>query len=149
MPKLPVWVLVADAQRARILARPAPDEAWIECPEEGLAIPNPRSHALGGDRAGRGQDHVGGNRQRSEAWRELQEAAKEEFARTLAGRLEQAAAQHRFGRLLVIAPPRFLGRLREALGHRTRDLLRGTIDKDLIHSPVREIVAHLPAFRPA
>ena len=48
-----------------------------------------------------------------------------------------------------MAPPSFLGHLRDALGDATRQRLRGSLDLDLTKAPLAEIVARLPEHRPA
>ena len=69
--------------------------------------------------------------------------AKRLFARHLAERLE--AASGKYERLLLVAPPAFLGDLRGELGDVTRQRLRGTVDKDLTRSTLAEIAAQLDA----
>ena len=133
-----VWVLVADAQRARLLQREKPGGDWVELAEEGLAVENPPTHLQGADRPGRVFDSTGHH-----------EAAKQDFAKALLHRLEQAQASGRFERLMLVAPPHFLGLLRAAISPALLHALRGSIDKDLTKATVAEIVHHLPEFRPA
>jgi protein required for attachment to host cells len=45
--------------------------------------------------------------------------------------------------LIVIAPPRALGVLRQAYSANLRHALRTELDKDLVHFPVYEIEKHL------
>jgi protein required for attachment to host cells len=65
------------------------------------------------------------------------------FARDLAAVVERAATAKRFERLVLVAPPAALGRLRLALTQRTRRMIRAEIGKDLTHIPFRELPAHL------
>ena len=46
-------------------------------------------------------------------------------------------------RILLVAPPRALGTLREALGDKVRQLVDGEIAKDLVKLPVEEIGRHI------
>ncbi len=143
-----VWVLVADAQRARLLQREKPGGDWVELAEEGLAVENPPTHLQGADRPGRVFDSTGQHRHAVET-HDFHEAAKQDFAKALLHRLEQAQASGRFERLMLVAPPHFLGLLRAAISPALLHALRGSIDKDLTKATVAEIVHHLPEFRPA
>jgi protein required for attachment to host cells len=96
------------------------------------------------------RESVGGARHAIEPRQDPHEAAERAFARGLADRLEAAAAAGRFERLILVAPPKFLGHLRAALGGAAGPRLRGSLDLDLTHAPLAEIVARLPvALGPA
>ena len=47
--------------------------------------------------------------------------------------------------LIIVAPPRALGVLRQAYSHNLRTALRAEIDKDFVKLPVHEIEKHLAA----
>jgi protein required for attachment to host cells len=143
------WVLVADGQRARVLERLSLSEQWQELEAEAQEVFDPPSHALGTERPGRTHESVGGARHAIEPRQDAHEARKVAFARDLAERIEAAAEAKRFARLIIVAPPSFLGHLRDALGDATRQRLRGSLDLDLTKAPLAEIVAHLPEHRPA
>ena len=137
------WALVADAQRARILERRIPGAAWSERAGEGVEISNPRSHERGSDRPGRTQESASSARHAIEPRTDPHREAKRAFAHELAERLEAAASAGHYARLLLVAPPAFLGDLRAALGQEAGRRLRGSLDKDLSHAPLAEIVPHL------
>ena len=141
----PVWILVADGQHARVVERPARGDCWTEPPGLTWRRPSPPRAGL----AGRVFDSLGSNRHAIEPRTDLKDKALVEFARLLAQELEQEAAKGRFARLFLIAPPRFLGRLRKELGPQAQGLLRGAIDKDLARMLIGEIVEHLHEHRPA
>ncbi|MDJ0390523.1 host attachment protein [Roseomonas sp. E05] len=145
----PVWVLVADAGRARILERAALNAAWQERTEQECRNAVPPSRELTSDRPGRVVESVGGARHAVEPRHDPHDAAEADFARELAKKLEADAAQGRYARLMLVAPPRFLGQLTRNLGDAARHRLRGTLDKDLVRAPLPDIVAHLPEHRPA
>lgn len=144
----PIWILVADGQHSRVLERSAPEEAWTEREEYGSVHPVPRSHELGTDRPGRVHESVGLSRH-GVSIGDLHEEEEAKLARALADQLERWVSQGLCRRLFLMSPPRFLGQLRAALGPATRQVLRGTLDKDFCHAPVAEIVAHLHEHRPA
>ena len=47
--------------------------------------------------------------------------------------------------LILVAPPRALGVLRQTYSHALRGALRAEIDKDFVKLPVHEIEKHLAA----
>jgi protein required for attachment to host cells len=69
--------------------------------------------------------------------------AKEQFARDVAAALEKAALDRLYGNLILVAPPRTLGDLRQALGSHARSLVAGEVPKDLTNLPDHELPAHL------
>jgi protein required for attachment to host cells len=71
------------------------------------------------------------------------ERAVSDFARSLATKLRQARTQNRYGRLVLVAPPRFLGLLRSSLDGPTTQLVVGSIRKDLASSQEAELLEHL------
>jgi protein required for attachment to host cells len=70
---------------------------------------------------------------------------EDRFLRNLLGHLEAAMNAGQAKSLIVVAPPRALGVLRQAYSHNLRAALRAEIDKDLVKLPVYEIEKHLAA----
>jgi protein required for attachment to host cells len=142
------WALVADAQHLRILERRGRD-SWVELPETLHPKANPASHLHGSERPGRVHESVGMARHAMEPRLDPHRAAEADFARHAAAMLEHAAETGRYGRLLIVAPPVFLGDLRKALGDETRRRLQGSLDKDLAQACLASIIRHVEALRPA
>ena len=69
--------------------------------------------------------------------------AEERFLQKLAGELDAAVSAGQAKSLIVVAPPRALGVLRQAYSHHLRAALRAEIDKDLVKLPVYQIEKHL------
>lgn len=139
------WALVADGGRARLFERRLPAGPWRERTEDALAAANPLSREQGTDRPGRVHESATTTRHGIEPRTDPHRAAKTKFAARLATRLEDAATS--FERLLLVAPPSFLGDLRASLGEATRRKLHGTLDKDLTHAPLADVAAQLEAGR--
>ncbi|NKE45898.1 host attachment protein [Roseomonas frigidaquae] len=135
------WALVADGQHARVFQRPAPGGRWSEREQDATDIDNPMSHEQGRDRPGRVHESASTTRHAVEPRQDLHKAAKQAFARQLAERLEAAADE--FGRVILVAPPAFLGALRDELGDATQRKPRATLDKDLTHLPLEDLVPYL------
>ena len=140
-----VWAVIVDGRRLRVLERQIATGPWLELAAEATEHANPPSRKLGTDRPGRVHESVGSARHAVEPRQDLHEAAEAAFAREVAKRLEQAASADRFARLVLVAPPAFLGRLRPALGAQARQRLAGTFNRDLTHAPTQDIVERLAA----
>lgn len=66
------------------------------------------------------------------------------FAHRVAHALDEQRRHDRFDRLIVMAPPTFLGLLREAMPAAVHALLTAEIGKDLVHEPPEALNAYLP-----
>lgn len=66
------------------------------------------------------------------------------FARRIARALDVARRQDEYDRLVIMAPPAFLGLLREELPAAVHTLLAAEIGKDLVHEPPEALGTYLP-----
>lgn len=144
MPKAKrIWVMVADAARARLYISDGHD-VW---PADEATFENPDAHGhsrdLISDRPGRSFESVGSARHAEEPKHDPHRAAKTAFARRVAEYVEHGALTDEFDDLVMVAPPQMLGDLREALGQHAAARLIGTAAKDLMKLPVVELQAHL------
>ena len=71
-----------------------------------------------------------------------QEAIK--FAKRIADHLESGRTAGSFAKLYVIAPPAFLGQLRDHLSTSLERMVHDTIDKNLVTQDEKTIRAQLP-----
>lgn len=69
----------------------------------------------------------------------------EEFARTLAHDLKHASDRHEFDRIALVAPPHFLGLLREALDDQVTRKLVASLPADLTRIERHQLWPHLTA----
>lgn len=123
------WLLLADAGRARLFWRDPDNGALREV--EAFVQPKARlkGRALDHDRPGKVSKG-----QASTAFAphtDPHQKERESFARALAHHLEQAALEHRYPRLSILASSPFLGELRAHLGTATRRLLGAALPLDL------------------
>jgi protein required for attachment to host cells len=104
--------------------------------------PDLKTHDLGTDAPGRAFSSVGSGRSAVEQtdWHEQEE---HRFLHKLLARLEVAVNAGEAKSLILVAPPRALGVLRQALSTTLRAAVRAEIDKDLVKLPVHEIEKHL------
>ncbi|MET4699094.1 protein required for attachment to host cells [Constrictibacter sp. MBR-5] len=139
------WILVADGQRARIVENGGPGKGLQPVTPEPLVNSDPPSRNLGTDRPGRVSESVGGARHAIEPRTDPHRDQKRRFAQELADRLDRAAGEGAYTRLILVAPPQMLGDLRDVLTERARALVAAEIDKDLTKADDRELKRHLDA----
>ena len=110
-----------------------------------IADPEAREHEreLRSDRPGRTFESVGSARHAMEFHSARRAIAEQRFARRIARRLDTGAKRGEFGRIVLVAGPRFLGALRRALSPATRALLTTEERKNLVSLPDDERIAAL------
>ena len=136
-------VLIADAARARLFA------TRREAPWQLLqAFDHPSGAARAGDLV---SDHPGrvqqsirdGRRSAADPKTSPHEVQTEAFARSLADVLDTAVAARHPRAVVLVAPPRFLGHLREVVSGPVRALVGASLDQDLTGVPDHELPARL------
>jgi len=139
-----IWILVSDAARARVFEIPSrgANMTEIAC----YIYPDSRSpeQHTGPGRLPRTQESANAARHAIEPHTSPHEKHLLQFAQTLSVALRRAKLEERYDRLVLIAPPRFLGVLRECLDPHTRECVLDEIDHDLIGLSPTELRARLP-----
>lgn len=135
------WIIAADSSRARVLQVADREQRLTEIDD--LLNPEGRlqDREIASDALGRwsGPDRPGGNSMEGEVSPGAHVA--EMFAKRLGDYLEKARTQHRFDRLHLVAPPKFLGALRKELGKEVQKLVAEEIPKDLSWVSARDLEA--------
>jgi protein required for attachment to host cells len=139
-----IWVLVADSGRARLFeagGAKAPLEEQTD-----LIMPSARlqEQDLVSDRPGRSFDSAGQGRHSMEPSTPPKEVESDRFAARIAALLASERAAGKYTRLVLVAPPSFLGQLRAALSDQVRALVSAELDKDLVRFDVDAIRERLP-----
>ena len=156
---LTTWIVAADSSRARILQVVGREHRLVEIQDfvnpkgrmddrELITDAHPRfsGHGGVGKSGARPTGGPGSDRQETAAV----EHETEVFAKQIDRYLDQARVKGRFDKLYVVAPPKFLGLLRQNLGRETAKHVAGEIDKDLSWFDVRELEKYyLPTSKPA
>ncbi len=137
------WILVADGGRARVYATIGPAAPLIAVPEFTLDESVAPSHELARDRPGRTFQSVGQKRSAIEPRVDPHQQAETQLAERLARDLDGALERKAFDRLVVAAPPRFLGDLRSAYTDRLKRAIHGEVDKDLTKVAPADLRNHL------
>jgi protein required for attachment to host cells len=137
------WVLVAESSRAKlytVTGRLAPFtevDAMVH-PESRMHEGDLVSDSSGSDGGSFGQGrHVFDNRSSAK------ETESIEFARTLASRLDKGRNEGDFDRLVLVAPPEFLGHLRSNLSKEVMSKVARQVDKNLVQRPAEVLRDYL------
>lgn len=138
------WVLVADSSAARIFVAASPTGTLEEI--ESYANAQGRAHErdLGSDNPGRAFDSIGQGRHAMEQKVSPRQHEVIAFAKLLADRVEQARARNEVSRVILVAPPEFLGHLRGALEQETRRVVESEFKLNVVRMRADEIRARLP-----
>jgi len=141
------WVVLADASRAQIFA----SDVMLEqlTPIELFEHPESRAKAHDLVAGGRGATHGHDQaiKSRFERHSDPHQATVDAFSRKIADVLMAARLEHRFERLVLVAPPEFLGEVR---GHLDRATTRATVislASDWSQVSWHELPARLHAWR--
>ncbi|MEQ9812711.1 MAG: host attachment family protein [Azospirillaceae bacterium] len=126
------WILIADGGRAKVMRHTAAGQGLSPVPGLVFENDNPPDREQGTDRPGRLDDAgVGRSAVQETDWHEI---AKTRFAGQVAKTMEKHLQKGAFDRLVVIAPPKVLGDLRQQFNHLVADKLVADIPKDLTKS---------------
>ena len=144
MPHTEIWVVVADAGRARLFSALPFGGALEELSD--LLNPQARleDHEALSDRRGHVTQGPGGIGHAFEPRQTHHEHVAEAFARDLCHLLDSAQREHRVTRIYLIAAPHFLGLLRNHLDPLTRKLIVHEHAADLTRHSASEIRDSLP-----
>jgi len=138
------WILVSDASRARLFATTGRTKPWtlvhtLEHPKSRL-----KGQDITTDKPGRVRQSAGvGARPAMSSPTSIKDIEADHFTQELAALLEGGHGRNAFSRLVLVAPPHLLGRLRKALSAPTRKRVTATIDKDLTQLHERDLPERL------
>jgi protein required for attachment to host cells len=123
------WVLIVDAASSSLYAT---DELFSEFSRIEHETAKHAAHA---------HPTAGGNR-------DPHASDRARFAHAVAHHLDAAALAGDYDRLVVVAPPRFMGEIRKDLSPRVHERVVAWVPHDLGHTPIRELPhavrRHLP-----
>lgn len=142
MPK--TWLLVADAAKARLfeIPRKGANPIEIAC----FTHPDgrtPGQHPEHG-RQGRTQESANPARHAIEPHTSLEEKHALQFADLLRDAIRQGRMENQYDQLVLMAPPRFLGVLRDRLDEQTLKCVVAEVGSDLLALSPTELRAYLP-----
>lgn len=136
-------IVIADGSRARFLMNDGPGKGLRPGLHEEMHQELPPNRDIVTDKPGRSADPGGASRHGFAPKVDWHAFEKERFAHEVARLLDQGRMQGAYDRLILVAPPKTLGSLREELAKATRQLVSGELDKDLTHLDLKSLEAHL------
>jgi protein required for attachment to host cells len=137
------WVVVASAARARVFDVHSRREPMHEL----LDLVNPQERMqpqeLKSDKPGRAFDSLGGHRHALQTPVDPKEQVAQRFSKDVVDKLEAGLYQKQFDTLCVVAPPHFLGLLREHMSNALARTVKGDLAKDLTREDADSVRAHV------
>ena len=139
------WILVAHDAGARVYENRGPGKGLRLLETVDYPLGRQRDRDIDADRPGRSFQRNAGDVRRSAMSRSEgpHERAVSDFARALAGQLQHARTSGQYDRLVLVAPPKFLGLMRSSLDAPTARCVVGSLAKDLAASDEAELVKQL------
>ena len=141
------WIVAADSSRARVFEISDPERS-LRCVEE---FDHPRGRAnnreINAEPDGRFLSKGGPGTHTTGHKVTPVDHENELFAKSLARYLDKARTQGRYDKLYLIAPPEFLGLMRENLDKEVRKITAEEINKDLSWFEARDIERYIKPYR--
>ena len=141
--KTRTWVLIADGSRAKVLEAVGPGTGFQDVADMTLSTDLPKSRDVLADKPGRTFNSVGAGRHAKENTSDPHRELKREFAGRVVAELRGAMLARRFDRLVLVAPPAFMGDLRAELPKDVKDKVADEITSDLTNTPKEELHSQL------
>lgn len=138
-----IWVLVAESSRAKLYKANGRLAPITEI--DAMVHPASRMHEgdLVSDGAGSDGGSVGQGRHMMDNKHTAHEHESLQFAKQLASRLDNARNNGDYDKLVLVAPPEFLGHLRSNLSKEVMSMVSRQIDKNLVQKPAETLRAYL------
>lgn len=139
------WILVAESSRAKLYRAdnrksPISEVESLEHPEgrmhEGDLVSD-RPGSDGGSINGQGGRHILDDKTTARRHEHIT------FAKQLAARLDTGRNQGEYSRLVLAAPPAFLGLLHDNLSKEVMDMVYAQVDKNLVQQPAESLRAYM------
>jgi len=138
-------ILIADGEKALFL-RNEGDEKYLNLNvEQKKKQDNPPTRDQAANRRGRMSDGNGTGHRSAVDDTDWHELAKDRFAAELADILYKRAHKGEFDRIVLVAPPKTLGELRDQLHQEVSDKVVAEVPKTLTNHPLDEIEKLLKA----
>jgi protein required for attachment to host cells len=138
------WVVVCDGSKALFLENAGDSKFPNLKTREVLEQKVPPTSEIGSDAPGRSHSSVGHGRSSIEQT-DFHTQQEVEFLRQIAAKLDTALQSGQTKSVILVAPPRAIGVLRQAYTHALKHGVRAEIQKDYVKLPVYEIEKHLAA----
>ncbi len=144
----PFLIAVADGSIARFLELPGPGKAIRPSAIASLVQEHDPSRSIASDRPGRSFESATPTRHAVEPKSDPHDFEKSRFAAEVGRTLNEALRADRRLRLVLVAAPVFLGRLRKAIAPQLRPRIHAELAKDLVHETNARLPRHLSEVLP-
>ena len=134
------WILVSNASTAKLWANHGPKKGIALLKEFEHPDSRRKTSELVSDRAGMASGNGHGVRQSHLL---PKEHAALQFAHSLTRHLQQGRTHNEMGRLILVAPPAFMGMLNQNLDNATAQLVTDRLEKDYTKSSDADLCDHL------
>ncbi len=141
-----IWVVVADASRARVFSAERRNGGLQEVGDYMHPASRVKGRDLETDGPGRAFDSHGQGRHAMGKEHDVHEHEAEVFAHELGETINAAATANEFEKLYLVAPPKFMGLLRDNLDKNAKSRVVEEITKDLVSHDRDAIRKSLPDY---
>ncbi|MSO65952.1 MAG: host attachment protein [Alphaproteobacteria bacterium] len=141
--KTVTWVVVADTASAAVYANAGKGEGLQDVHAFATGEANATRQNIVSDRPGRTYNMLGSARRGMEPHTDPKDVARGVFLRKAVDYLHDADHRRQFDALVLVAPPRALGRLRKLLPAHLAERLKAEVKKDLTQESIPKLVGHL------
>jgi len=141
--KAKYWVLVANSGQARILEMQRNPYQFHQVSELVSETQHLTNKEIVSDASGRVYRAQGPGTHSMKPRSDPHENAEEQFSRSLAQKMGKAARAGRFDRLLVVADPKTLGRLRQQMEKSVGGKVADGVSLDLVRLPLNQLEPRL------
>ena len=138
-----IWIVIADGGRARFFRTNGTLKDLSPALDHELVSDRRYSRDINADRPGRTKDRIAHGRHAYEPPTDPHENEEIEFAREVARLLDEERKKQAFDEAVLIAPPKALGRIRDAMSRELRKLVTREVDKDLTKLKLHELPKRL------
>ncbi len=137
------WILVANESEARLLKTGGDGMVLVKKFDHPAG--RKKDQEINSDRYGRTKNRIGTGRSAMDPKVTPRVHERSVFAHELSGFLDRELAQRHFERLVLVAPPHFLGEIKGTLSEPLKKCIAATLSKDLPASWLtdRELIQHL------
>jgi len=137
------WILLASANRARVVLHEGPGHGVSEVAGLEMEVPAKQGKDIMADKPGRSFDSAGTGRHGMEMHTDPVRVERARFADEIVAMLEKHCRLGEFDRLAIVASPGMLGDLRKAMPKQLAGRIHAEVAKDLTAIPNDEVPAHL------
>jgi protein required for attachment to host cells len=136
------WILVSNASSGRIFKNTGPNKGLEVVREFDHPQSREKNANLVTDRPGHNQGHGNGHGSYVPATTPKEHEA-DVFALELARELDSGRVENQYSRLVLVAPPAFLGQLNQRLNDPVKALVSDKLEKDYTRATNKELAQHL------